>query len=238
MAGRPFFKAGAAVLAALLLMTCTSCSFGNQVKGNNALSNGNGTVVQPYSTNASPLPTGPAIPHSSPADSPAPANTAMPNAKKNYSAYPPMVIDQNKQYSAVIETNRGNLTLQLFAKDVPKAVNNFVFLARDGFYDGLTFHRVVPNFVVQGGDPLGNGYGGPGYTFGNEVTGHSHVAGALSMANTGQPNSNGSQFFICLTDQKQLDGGYSVFGQLTEGMDVLKKIRQGDVMQKVTITEK
>ncbi len=178
------------------------------------------------------------LPATTAVNNPTPTGTTMPSAKKQYTAYPPMVIDQNKQYTAVIETNRGKLTLELFAKDVPKAVNNFVFLARDGFYDGLTFHRVVPNFVVQGGDPMGTGYGGPGYTFGNEITSHSHVAGALSYANTGRPNSNGSQFFICLTDQKQLDGGYSVFGQLTEGMDVLKKLAIGDVMTKITIIEK
>lgn len=164
-----------------------------------------------------------------------PTNTTMP--KKTYSAYPPMVIDQNKQYTALIETNKGNLTLELFAKDVPKTVNSFVFLARDGYFDGVTFHRVIPGFMAQGGDPTGTGRGNPGYQFDNEITSHTHVAGALSMANAG-PNTNGSQFFICYTDQHQLDGDYSVFGQLTEGMDVLMKLVNGDVMQKVTIIEK
>jgi peptidyl-prolyl cis-trans isomerase B (cyclophilin B) len=160
--------------------------------------------------------------------------------KKTYSAYPPMVIDQNKQYTAVIETKKGKLTIELFAKDVPKTVNNFVFLARDGFYDGVTFHRVIKTpvpFMAQGGDPTGTGMGGPGYKFADEFTSHKHVTGALSMANSGA-NTNGSQFFICYAPQSHLDGKHSVFGQLTEGMDVLLKLENGDVMQKVTIIEK
>jgi peptidyl-prolyl cis-trans isomerase B (cyclophilin B) len=164
----------------------------------------------------------------------------MPNQKKTYSAYPPMVIDQSKQYTAVIETNKGKLTLELFAKDVPKTVNNFVFLARDGFYDGVTFHRVIKTpapFMAQGGDPTGTGMGSPGYKFADEFTSHKNVTGALSMANAG-PNTNGSQFFICYAPQPHLDNHHSVFGQLTEGMDVLLKLENGDVMQKVTITEK
>jgi peptidyl-prolyl cis-trans isomerase B (cyclophilin B) len=148
-----------------------------------------------------------------------------------------MVIDTGKQYTAVIETNKGKLVLELFAKDVKKTVNNFVFLARDGFYNGVTFHRVIPDFMAQGGDPTGTGYGSPGYKFDDEITSHKHVAGALSMANAG-PNTNGSQFFICYTAQPYLDGDYSVFGQLTEGMDVLQKLVNGDVMQKVSIIEK
>jgi peptidyl-prolyl cis-trans isomerase B (cyclophilin B) len=148
-----------------------------------------------------------------------------------------MIIDTNKQYTAVIETNKGKLTLELFAKDVPKTVNNFVFLAREGFYDGVAFHRVIPGFMAQGGDPTGTGSGGPGYMFDNEITSHKHVAGALSMANAGA-NTNGSQFFITYAPQPHLDGKHSVFGQLTEGMDFLQKLVNGDVMQKVTIIEK
>jgi len=138
---------------------------------------------------------------------------------------------------ATIETEKGKLVLELFASDVPRTVNNFVTLAREGFYDGLTFHRVVPGFVVQGGDPNGDGTGGPGYQFDDEFTEHTHVAGALSMANSG-PNTNGSQFFITYTPQHHLDGHHSVFGQLIEGMDVLERIEQGDVMIRVTIEEK
>ena len=143
----------------------------------------------------------------------------------------------DKQYTATIETEKGNLVLELFASDVPMTVNNFVSLVREGFYDGLTFHRVVPGFVVQGGCPIGDGTGGPGYQFDDEITEHTHVAGALSMANSG-PNTNGSQFFITYTPQHHLDGHHSVFGQLIEGMDVLESIEQGDVMVRITIEEK
>ena len=142
----------------------------------------------------------------------------------------------DKQYTAIIETEKGNLVLELFASDVPLTVKNFVSLAREGFYDGLTFHRVVPGFVVQGGCPIGDGTGGPGYQFEDEITGHTHVAGALSMANSG-PNTNGSQFFITYTPQHHLDGHHSVFGQLVEGTDVLESIEQGDVMIRITIDE-
>lgn len=161
----------------------------------------------------------------------------IPEKPKTYSAPPPMTIDTSKQYTATIETEKGNLVLELFASDVPMTVNNFVFLAREGFYDGLTFHRVVPDFVVQGGYPIGDGTGGPGYRFDDEITEHTHVAGALSMANSG-PNTNGSQFFITYTPQHHLDGHHSVFGQLVEGMDVLERIEQGDVMMRITIEEK
>jgi peptidyl-prolyl cis-trans isomerase B (cyclophilin B) len=142
-----------------------------------------------------------------------------------------------KQYTATIETEKGNLVLELFGSDVPMTVNNFVSLAREGFYDGLTFHRVVPGFVVQGGCPIGDGTGGPGYQFDDEITEHTHVAGALSMANSGA-NTNGSQFFITYTPQHHLDGHHSVFGQLVEGMDVMERIEQGDVMIRITIEEK
>jgi len=156
---------------------------------------------------------------------------------KTYSAPPPMIIATSKQYTATIETEKGNLVLELFANDIPMTVNNFVFLARDGFYDGLTFHRVVSDFVVQGGCPIGDGTGGPGYRFDDEITEHTHVAGALSMANSGA-NTNGSQFFITYTPQHHLDGHHSVFGQLVEGMDVMERIEQGDVMIRITIEEK
>jgi len=159
---------------------------------------------------------------------------------KTYSAPPPMTIDTGKQYTATIETEKGDLVLELFASDVPMTVNNFVFLARDGFYDGLTFHRVVREpspFVVQGGCPIGDGTGNPGYQFDDEITEHTHVTGALSMANS-DPNTNGCQFFITYAPQPHLDGKYSVFGQLIEGMDVLERLEQGDVIIRVTIDEK
>jgi len=147
-----------------------------------------------------------------------------------------MVIDTGKQYTAIIEIEKGNLVLELFARDVPITVNNFVFLAREGFYDGTTFHRVIADFMAQGGDPTGTGRGNPGYKFGDEFTEHTHVAGALSMANSG-PNTNGCQFFITFTPQHGLDGKHSVFGQLIEGMDVLQAIKQGDTIKRIVIEE-
>ena len=160
-----------------------------------------------------------------------------PSAPRSYSAPPPIRIDTSKQYIATIETEKGNLVLELFAHDVPITVNNFVFLAREGFYNGTIFHRVIPGFVAQGGDPTGTGTGTPGYRFDDEITEHTHVAGALSMANS-DPNTNGCQFFITYTPQHHLDGKHSVFGQLMEGMDVLERIEQGDVMTRITIEEK
>ena len=168
---------------------------------------------------------------------PAPQPTPAPAPKpKTYSAPPPMLIDTSKQYTAIIETEKGDLVLELFASDVPRTVNNFVFLAREGFYDGTTFHRVIADFMAQGGDPTGTGRGNPGYRFEDEFTKHTHVAGALSMANAG-PNTNGCQFFITYTPQHSLDGKHSVFGQLIEGMGVLKKITNGDVMKRIVIKE-
>ena len=154
----------------------------------------------------------------------------------SYSEPPQMTIDTSKQYIATIETGKGDLVLELFAADVPVTVNNFVFLARDGFYDNTTFHRVIPDFMAQGGDPTGTGTGGPGYKFADEFTEHSHVTGALSMANAG-PNTNGSQFFITYGPQPHLDNQHSVFGQLASGMDVLKKRKNGDAILRVIITE-
>ena len=165
---------------------------------------------------------------------PEPAPTPKP---KSYSSPPPMVIDTGKQYTATIETEKGDLVLALFAKDVPTTVNNFVFLAREGFYDGTTFHRVIPGFMAQGGDPTGTGRGNPGYFFKDEFTQHTNVTGALSMANAG-PNTNGSQFFITYTPQHRLDGKHTVFGQLIEGMDVLKKLENGSKIKRITVEER
>jgi peptidyl-prolyl cis-trans isomerase B (cyclophilin B) len=160
-------------------------------------------------------------------------------AKKQYSKSPDMVIDSKKNYQATIKTNKGDIQLDLFAQDTPKTVNNFVFLARDKFYDGLTFHRVINNFMVQGGDPDGDGRGGPGYRFEDETRGNSkqkHETGSLSMANAG-PNTNGSQFFICHGPQPHLDGKHTVFGKVTKGQDVVNALKNGDVMNEVVITE-
>ena len=155
---------------------------------------------------------------------------------KTYSAPPPMTIDTSKQYTATIETEKGNLVLELFASDVSVTVNNFVFLAGEEFYNGTIFHRVIPGFMAQGGDPTGTGTGTPGYSFADEFTKHTHVTGALSMANSG-PNTNGCQFFITYTPQPHLDGKHTVFGQLIEGTDVLEKIEQGDTIIRINIEE-
>ncbi len=158
--------------------------------------------------------------------------------RKTYSAPPSMVIDTSKKYTATIQTKKGDLVLELFASEAPKTVNNFVFLAREGFYNGTTFHRVVADFVVQGGDPTGTGSGGPGYTFADEFNPKlTHVTGALSMANSGA-NTNGSQFFITFSPQHHLDNKHSVFGQLIQGIDVMKKIVQGEVITRIKIEEK
>ena len=157
---------------------------------------------------------------------------------KKYSAPPPLTIDPSKKYSAVFNTSRGEIGCELFAKDAPNTVNNFVFLARDKFYDGTEFHRVIANFMVQGGDPTASGSGGPGYRFADEVANnpHKHQVGSLSMANAG-PNTNGSQFFITHVVTNWLDGKHTVFGKVSSGQDIVNAIKQGDKLTSVTIRE-
>ena len=149
-----------------------------------------------------------------------------------------MSIDVNKTYTATIDTSKGQIVCELFAKDAPKTVNNFVFLARDKFYDGTTFHRVISDFMIQGGDPEGSGRGGPGYKFEDETKNnpHKHQVGSLSMANAG-PNTNGSQFFITHVVTQWLDGKHTVFGKVLNGQDVVNSIQQGDKINNVTIQE-
>ena len=148
---------------------------------------------------------------------------------KQWSTPPAMQIDEKKKYKAHMETDKGTMVIELFADKTPKTVNNFVFLAREGFYDGIIFHRVISNFMAQGGDPTGSGSGGPGYKFGDEF----HPAlkhdkqGILSMANAG-PNTNGSQFFITHGPTPHLDNRHSVFGQVVQGLDVLMAIPPRD----------
>ena len=139
---------------------------------------------------------------------------------------PEMSIDLETIYRVTIGTDRGDIVMDLDPRLAPKTVNNFVSLARQGYYDGLTFHRILPGFVIQGGDPLGDGTGGPGYTIGDEFSDRQHLEGVLSMAHTGAPNSGGSQFFVCLdyNSTKHLDGGYAAFGKVVDGMDAVKKI--------------
>jgi peptidyl-prolyl cis-trans isomerase B (cyclophilin B) len=157
---------------------------------------------------------------------------------KKYAAPPPMTIDPAKRYVATFETKRGNIECELFGKLAPKTVNNFVFLAKDGFYDGITFHRVIKDFMVQGGDPTATGSGGPGYKFEDEMpAGYArHDVGSLSMANAG-PNTNGSQFFITHVKTSWLDGKHTVFGKVLRGQDVVDAIQGGDGLVRVTISE-
>ena len=149
-----------------------------------------------------------------------------------------MAIDANKKYSATFKTSRGEIVCDLFAKEAPTTVNNFVFLARENFYDGTVFHRVIPDFMVQGGDPTGTGRGGPGYRFDDEFKGnpHKHQVGSLSMANAGS-GTNGSQFFITHIATNWLDGKHTVFGQVRSGQDIVNKTQQGDQLVSMTIIE-
>ena len=198
-------------------------------------------VVAAACGDSEPTATQQAIP--TPTAAPRPESTP---SRKTYSASPPTTIDTSKTYTATLETEKGDVILELFAKDAPKTVNNFVFLAREGFYNGVTFHRVLPGFMAQSGDPTGTGSGGPGYRFEDEFSDKTHEAGVISMANAG-PNTNGSQFFITFVPTPHLDGVHSVFGRVVEGMDVLNKITPrdpgrnptsaGDKILKVTIEE-
>jgi len=158
---------------------------------------------------------------------------------KQYPAAPAMTIDKAKTYQATFKTSRGDIVVELFAKDAPNTVNNFVFLARDKFYDGTKFHRVIDNFMIQGGDPEGTGRGGPGYRFEDEVGPGKpkHKVGSLSMANAG-PGTNGSQFFITHIATDWLNGKHTVFGQVRSGQDVVNAIKQGDTVKSVTVEEK
>ncbi len=153
---------------------------------------------------------------------------------KEYSSPPAMKIDTNRTYKVLLKTNKGDITLELNPQEAPVTVNNFVSLALDGFYDNVVFHRVETGFVIQGGDPTGTGRGGPGYRFQDEPVKRPYRAGTVAMANAG-PNTNGSQFFICLADQPNLPPSYTIFGDTISGMDVVRNIRRGDVMQSVTV---
>lgn len=159
---------------------------------------------------------------------------------QEWNSAPEMQIDTSKRYLVNMETNKGTIEIELYPEYAPKTVNNFVFLINEQFYDGVTFHRVISNFMIQGGDPTGTGRGGPGYRFEDEFAGNplKHEMGVLSMANAG-PNTNGSQFFITHSPQPHLDGRHTVFGKVTDktSMNVVNAIRQGDVMKKVTVSE-
>lgn len=196
-------------------LVASACGGGNSTK-----SNAGTTPVTGAATKAAASPAA--------AKSPAAAQT-LTGGQKTYTAAPPMTIDVNKKYFATIKMDIGDIKLELFAKDAPVTVNNFVFLARDHFYDGVTFHRVIPGFVAQAGDPAGTGRGGPGYTIKDEVNSNKFLDGTLGMAIVKpHTNSGGSQFFIDYAPQPGLDGDYTVFGQVVAGRDVLDKIAPRD----------
>jgi peptidyl-prolyl cis-trans isomerase B (cyclophilin B) len=158
--------------------------------------------------------------------------------KQRWDSPPEMQIDTSKAYMAEIETNKGIVELELYSEHAPKTVNNFVFLAREGFYDGVSFHRVISNFMIQGGDPTGTGSGGPGYSFEDEVEENplKHERGVISMANAG-PNTNGSQFFITHSPQPHLNRKHTVFGKVVSSQDIIDSIRQGDIIERINISE-
>ncbi len=151
---------------------------------------------------------------------------------------PAYEINDDALYDVTIATDKGDIVLELDPRLAPNSVNNFVALARRGYYDNVTFHRVVPEFVIQGGDPEGSGRGGPGYTFDDEPVKGDYTHGAVAMANAG-PGTNGSQFFICIDDcTRKLDKAYNLFGYVTSGLDVTGRIEVGDVMRSVTVAER
>lgn len=174
-------------------------------------------------------PTAPAPAAGKPTVAPPPSSAAKPIGKQ-WPAAPAMAIETAKKYQAIMTTSKGALTVELFAKEAPTTVNNFVFLAKEGFYDGVIFHRVIKGFMIQGGDPTGSGAGGPGYKFNDEPITRSYLRGTLAMANAG-PNTNGSQFFIVHQDAPQLPKNYVIFGQVTAGLEVLDTIANGAVVR-------
>ncbi len=170
--------------------------------------------------------------------------------RSQFTQCPPLTIDPSKQYVATLQTEKGDIVLELFADQAPLAVNNFIFLARNGWYNGVTFHRVIPGVVAQAGDPSGTGFGGPGYAFVTEISPDLKFdkAGMLGMANAG-PDANGSQFFISLAENPRWDGSYTIFGQVIAGMDVIESLSPrnpaqtldhppGDLILGVVIEEK
>ncbi len=158
--------------------------------------------------------------------------------QKQYDSPPEMQIETDKTLKVRIETTQGNIDLEIYPQHAPKTVNNFVFLAGEGFYDGVVFHRVISNFMIQGGDPTGTGSGGPGYKFEDEVSNNplKHEQGVISMANAG-PNTNGSQFFITHSPQPHLNGNHTVFGKVVKGQDIVDAVQQGDKIVHMTISE-
>jgi len=156
---------------------------------------------------------------------------------KSYERRPPLTIDAARKYTATVHTTRGDFTVELLPGVAPEHVNSFVFLARDEFYNGTVFHRIVPGFVAQGGDPTGTGTGGPGYTVPLEASKEPFARGVVGMARSGDPNSAGSQWFVTLGDAPHLNGEYTVFGKVTQGMEVVDSFHMGDAIETLDIQE-
>lgn len=177
-------------------------------------------------------------PTTNPEDCPPATGTAPePDVSKSYDSAPPMTIDPSKKYTAVVKTVRGDITFDLRPDVAPNHVNSFVFLSQDGFYDGVKFHRVVPGFVAQAGDPTGTGSGGPGYQLDLEPSDIRFERGVVGAARTNDPNSAGSQWFITFGNAEHLTGQYTVFATVSEGMDVAECIQQGDAISTIEIKE-
>lgn len=166
------------------------------------------------------------------------APATMAAAKAATQAPQPPKIDPEKVVAVIEMKKGGRIVFEFYPKDAPIAVDNFIKLANKGFYNGLKFHRVIPGFMAQGGDPQGDGMGGPGYTIKDEFNSRKHIRGTVAMARPDLPDAAGSQFYICFELQPHLDGKYTIFGQVIEGMDVVDSIQQGDVIKSVTIVDK
>jgi peptidylprolyl isomerase len=223
---------GAIGVIALVVIGVIWLIVANQLKANSAAAAASGqTTPAPAAAELTPIP-------------------STPSGVKTWASAPPMTIDKTKQYFATFTMAKGGqFVIQLYPDKAPIAVNSFVFLAQQGYFDGVTFHRVIEGFMAQGGDPTGTGGGGPGYKFGlenNDLT--FDKAGVLAMANTGQPNSNGSQFFITFVPYPSLNGNYTIFGKVVSGMDVVNGLTRrdpqtnpsftGDAIKTVTIAVK
>ena len=182
---------------------------------------------------AAPPPPASPVPTARPAQA-APAAPPAAAARKQYAGAPPMAIDVKKKYTAVLHTSEGDIGVQMLTEDAPATVNNFLFLAKDRFYDGVRFHRIIKGFMIQSGDPLGNGTGNPGYRFNDEPVKRDYTPGILAMANSG-PNTNGSQFFIMHGDYSgKLPKNYTIFGTVTQGQEVVDKIANVPVRPSAT----
>ncbi len=226
------------ILAVLALVSLLLAACG----GDDDDTKSGGDTTAPASVTApgeTPLVTIPPVPSPiNPADCPPATGTAPePDVSKTYASAPPMTIDVSKKYTAVLKTVRGDITFELRPDLAPNHVNSFVFLAKDGFYDGVKFHRVVDGFVAQAGDPSGTGSGGPGYLLDLEPSNVKFERGVVGAARTNDPNSAGSQWFITFGNAEHLTGSYTVFATVSDGMDVADCIAQGDAIISIDINE-